>query len=127
LYLSKGQMSKYIHVQEGENIQRTSWRNAIIKNANTYLINRTYCWSSLHLHLILDPEPKNGGHYSPFVHQSPVHISRQTGVMSIHGPATSQDGRQASPRWLATPSPFSLHSTGKLISPSPSRCRFLGE
>jgi hypothetical protein len=29
---------EYIHVQEGENIQRTPWRNTIIEKANTYLI-----------------------------------------------------------------------------------------
>jgi hypothetical protein len=31
-------MPEYIHVQEGENIQRTPWRNTIIEKANTYLI-----------------------------------------------------------------------------------------
>jgi hypothetical protein len=31
-------MSEYIHVQEGKNIQRTSWRNTIIEKTNTYLI-----------------------------------------------------------------------------------------
>jgi hypothetical protein len=31
-------MPEYIHVQEGKNIQRTSWRDKIIEKANTYLI-----------------------------------------------------------------------------------------
>jgi hypothetical protein len=35
---SEGQVPEYIHVQEGENIQRTPWRNTIIEKANTYLI-----------------------------------------------------------------------------------------
>jgi hypothetical protein len=39
LYLSKGQRPEYIHVQEGENVQITPWRNIIIKKANTYLIH----------------------------------------------------------------------------------------
>jgi hypothetical protein len=31
LYSSEGQGLIYIHVQEGENIQRTPWRNTIIE------------------------------------------------------------------------------------------------
>jgi hypothetical protein len=38
LYSSEVQIPEYIHVQEGENIQRTPWRNTIIEKANTYLI-----------------------------------------------------------------------------------------
>jgi hypothetical protein len=35
---------EYIHVQEGENIQRTPCGNTIIENANTYLIPRSNSW-----------------------------------------------------------------------------------
>jgi hypothetical protein len=42
LYSSEGQRSEYIHVQEGENIQRTLWRNTIIEKVNTYLIAGTH-------------------------------------------------------------------------------------
>jgi hypothetical protein len=38
LYSSEGRRPKYIHVQEGENIQITPWRNTIIEKANIYLI-----------------------------------------------------------------------------------------
>jgi hypothetical protein len=44
LYSSEGQGSGYIHVQEGENIQKAPWRNTIIEKANTYLILPANSW-----------------------------------------------------------------------------------